>query len=76
MKEHFENESVLSDFFITASRVSEVARRGMEEALKDGPECKFPVIEMVSWRYLIWLSLPVFHHRQSLECFVAWRRKG
>lgn len=47
MKEHFENESVLSDFFITASRVSEVARRGMEEALKDGPECKFPVIEKI-----------------------------
>lgn len=47
MNEPFENDSILSDFFITASRVSEVARRGMEQALKDGPECKFPIIEKI-----------------------------
>ena len=47
MNEPFENDSILSDFFITASRVSEVARRGMEQALKDGPECKFTIIEKI-----------------------------
>ena len=40
-----QSEHVLSEFFITASKVSEVAARGLQDALKDAPKCHFQILQ-------------------------------
>lgn len=40
-----QSEHVLSEFFITASKVSEVAARGLQDALRDAPKCHFEILQ-------------------------------
>ncbi len=47
MENNYENGAVLSEFFMTASRVSEVASKGLSCALKDAPDCHFDLLAKI-----------------------------
>jgi len=47
MENRYENNDVLSEFFLTASRVSEIAAKGLSNALKDAPQCHFDLLTKI-----------------------------
>ena len=42
-----QTEAILTEFFITASKVSELATRGIYKALADAPECHFDILQKI-----------------------------
>ena len=63
-----QSEHVLSEFFITASKVSEVAARGLQDALRDAPKCHFEILQKQFWKYAL-KSLQFMTSRMPIHNF-------